>query len=482
MKIRVLPLLIAALLSVGAAQAAPTPTPKATPAPAPTAQQQAAKAEIERLVARIQELSKQLGEGNDVRVIVRKDRHGGPMVLDGDGGDGERHVVIERRGPGMDGDAPHAMILDEDELADGQRKIRIERHGPGGDGGDMHWKMRVPEGDDMFKSGPGLGIVMAPNPAANGVRIAAVSPDGPAAKAGLRTGDVILSVDGKSVGSSGTAAVDKARELLGDLKLGQVVKLRYAREGKTHDASVKADAIRRVMAFNREAPMARRHGPGDERFEHMLPPGLELEIERIGPRGDCGKGKADCGLPAIYQAFRWQGLNLTSIDAGLGHYFGTDKGVLVVSSGPDLKGLQSGDVIQRVAGQAVETPRDVMRALREKDSGAQLPFDVLRDRRAVAVTVTVPKSRPLPFVTPPPPPPAPPAPPAAPAPPSARVPGVAPPAPPAPPVAAPPPPPPPRPVGMDGEDGQFDDGEALELVAVRSTGGDDAQWTVVPAR
>jgi membrane-associated protease RseP (regulator of RpoE activity) len=461
MKIRALPLLIAALLSAGAAQAAPTPAP--TPAPtAPTAQQQAAKAEIERLVARIEELSKQLGEGNDVRVIVRKDRRGGPMMREEAGGDGERHVVIERRGPGMPGDAPRAMVLD-DEDGDGnvERKIRIERHGPGGEGGDMHWKMRVPEGGDMFKSGPGLGIVMAPNPAANGVRVAAVSPEGPAAKAGLRSGDVILSVDGKSVGGSGTAAVDRARELLGDLKLGQVVKLRYAREGKTHDANVKADAIRRVMAFNREAPMARRHHPGDgERFEQMLPPGLEWEIERIGPRGDCEKGKADCGMPAIYQAFRWQGLNLTSIDAGLGRYFGTDKGVLVLSSGPDLKGLQSGDVIQRVAGKAVETPRDVMRALREKDSGAQLPFDVLRDRRSVAVTVTVPKSRPLPFVTPPPAAPAPPAPPAAPG------------APPAPPAA-------PRPIGMDA-DGMGE--EVVEVIAVRSTDGGDAQATVVPAR
>ncbi len=473
MKIRVLPVMIAAVLSFGSAQAAPAPA--AAPAAAPvaqTAQQQAARAEIDRLVGRIQELSKQLGEGNDVRVIVRRERQGGPMArgeLDDDDvamagggdGDGERHIVIRRIGP--DGKSIEDMGpgMRMDEGGPGQRKIRIERMGPGmgpGMGG-------MPGGDEMFKQGPGLGIVMAPNPAASGVRVAAVTPDSPAARAGLRSGDVILSVDGKPVTGNGPAAVGTARDLLGDLKMGQSVTLRYAREGKTHDASMKADAIRRVMMFNRDdvAPMARMHGgDGGEHWKQMMPPGVEMEIERIGPRGGCDKGEPDCGMPAIYQAFRWQGLNLSSIDPGLGRYFGTDKGVLVLSSGEDLKGLQSGDVIQRVAGKPVESPRDVMRALREKDAGAQLQFDVLRDRRSSAVTVTVPKSRPLPFMAPPPPPPAPPAPPA---PPSApRAPGAAPPAPPA-------PPPPPRPLGWN-DDGVGGQARTIERVATLGDGQD----------
>src|SRR5207342_3372753 len=201
--------------------------------------------------------------------------------------------------------------------------------------------------------------------------------------------------------------------------------------------------IHRVMAFRRDDRMPRHGGPdgyGEVELERVLPPGVEMDIQRIGPRGDCGgkaKGKADCGMPVIYEAFRWQGLNLASLDAGLGKYFGTSNGVLVLSSGDDLKGLQSGDVIQRVGGVAVESPRDVMRALREKESGSQLKLDVMRDRHALPVTVTVPKSRPLPFIAPPPPPP--PAPPAPPPPPAApRAPGVA-------PTALTPPPAPPAP-------------------------------------
>lgn len=378
MKTRILPLLIAAALASGTALASePAKAPKAA-----TAEQKAAKAEIERLVDRIKVLSKELGEDSDVRVIVRTEKHDGP-------GWKER---------GMD----HDMMIERMGPEDGKRKIRIERMGPEG-----HPEMHI-EGDEIrfapeaFKRGPGLGIVMAPNPAAAGVRIAAVTPESPAQKAGLRTDDVLLSVDGKTISGSGAAAVENARALLGKLKHGQVVKLRYARQGKSFNADVKADDISRVFAFNRSERMpGMARGDGDQHKRMMmLPRGVEMDIERMGPMKDCKKGDDDCGLPAIYQAFRWQGLNLSSVDAGLGRYFGTDKGVLVLSSGPELKGLQSGDVIQRVAGKTVESPRDVMRELRDEKAGSQLKFDLLRDRKPTSATVTVPKSRPLPFIEP----------------------------------------------------------------------------------
>lgn len=380
-KTRLLPLLIATVLATGGARAG---SPPAAGTPAPTPQQEAARAEIDRLTQRIEELSHQLGDGDDVRVI------------------------IHRGGPGMPGDHPM----------------------PG-----MH------EGGMMPPGRPGLGIVLAANSAAKGVRIAAVSPDSPAMKAGLRSDDVLLNIDGKAIADSGVEAVASAQALLADLKLGQVVQLGYARAGKTGSASVKADTIARMMMFNGDdfGPMA----PGTrDHYEHMaegmrdhmpmLPPNVEMEIQRYGPMADCGPGKGDCRLPALYEAFRWQGLNLASVDPALGRYFGANRGVLVLSNEPELQGLQVGDVVQRVAGNEVNSPRELMRALRDKDAGSQLKFDVLRDRKPLVVAVTVPEVRPMPFMAPPPPPPPP------------RVPGV--PAPPAPPAPAAPPPPPPSPM------------------------------------
>ena len=380
MKFKILSVVIAAALMVGAANAG-------EPAPAATAAQQSAQAEIDRLVERIQVLSKQLGGNADVRVIVRRVRHDGV----------EGHEMRMQRGEGE------------------QSEVR---------------------------SRPGLGIVMASNPAAAGVRIAAVTPDSPAMKAGLLSDDVLLSVDGRAIAGNGSQAVENARALLADLQQGQQVHLRYARQGKAYDAMVKADAIRRVVVINRDlvGPLAGPPGMLDGDGEHrkrlmMLPPDVEMDIERMGPMRECAPGNPDCGLPALFQAFRWQGLNLASIDRSLGRYFGADNGVLVLSSGPDLNGLQSGDVIRRVAGNQVQSPREVMRVLREKQAGSQLQFDILRDRKAATVTVTVPKSRPLPFMTPPPPPPAPPPPPPPPPPAPAHAPHLAPPTPPPAPVA-----------------------------------------------
>src|SRR5690606_22445371 len=98
-----------------------------------------------------------------------------------------------------------------------------------------------------------------------------------------------------------------------------------------------------------------------------VPPKVHREIIRIGPGVAC-KGK-DCDMPALMSAFRWNGLNLATVDKQLGSYFGTDHGVLVLSSG-ELDGLQAGDVIRRIDGKAVASPREAMAAMGNKPGGA----------------------------------------------------------------------------------------------------------------
>jgi hypothetical protein len=142
-----------------------------------------------------------------------------------------------------------------------------------------------------------------------------------------------------------------------------------------------------------------------------IAPEIRREIIRIGPDGKC-KGNG-CRAPMLMSAFRWNGLNLASVDAQLGRYFGADHGVLVLSNG-ELKGLQAGDVIQRIDGKPVADPREAMAALRGKPDGAKVAVDYLRDRKGGKTQVTVPKLMPLPFPPEPPAAPSPPAPPASP--------------------------------------------------------------------
>ena len=305
----------------------------------------------------------------------------------------------------------------------------------------------------MQRSGPpriGLGVVLG-EAANGGARIAAVTPGGPADKAGLKAGDVLRSAHGKTI--------DDPRDLveaLRGIQSGQAVNVGYLRDGRSASAAVVAGELPGRMAFDwagdrgQHATRAlERVFRGDEGHKHVHvigenPGQQDVRVVTRGGPGQmqvftCINGEGDCDARVMHRAFRFSGLNLTSIDADLGRYFGTDDGVLLIAKSDALPGLKSGDVITAVAGQPVDSPRDVMRALRDKDAGERLSLRILRNRAAQDVTVTVPEGEALDFLPPlPPMPPAPPAPPTPPAPPvgAAPTPAAAPPAPPAPPADA----------------------------------------------
>lgn len=121
-----------------------------------------------------------------------------------------------------------------------------------------------------------------------------------------------------------------------------------------------------------------------------------VDIHRVIVRGDCKPGEDCKGRNLLAEAFRWRGLNLASVDAQLGRYFGTAKGVLVLSAGPVLDTLQPGDVILRVDGKAVATPREVMDALRGRPADSTVPVDYLRDRKPASARIKVPEQDRLP--------------------------------------------------------------------------------------
>jgi hypothetical protein len=137
-------------------------------------------------------------------------------------------------------------------------------------------------------------------------------------------------------------------------------------------------------------------------------------------------------------AMPWWGLNLAPLNADLGRYFGTDKGVLVIAADQEsLPGIRAGDVITSIAGETVDRPEDALRALRDKASGKEVPIKILRDRKTLALNMKAPTFNSIfDMRAMPPTPPTPPSVPAPPAPRSLPVPP-APPSPAAPPVAAP---------------------------------------------
>lgn len=296
-----------------------------------------------------------------------------------------------------------------------------------------------------------IGVVLGTDP--HGVRISAITPDGPAARAGLHDGDVISAINGKPlVGSDPAQSLDTARAMLGDIKENDAVRIGWQRGAKVqHDVVLKAqrrEALNWPELMNEDP--AHPFLPAD--FNELVHAEVEratqeklrmsAEVERAHSEVEQGHAEEGRGAAedarrtadgarrsaasarrAALQSMPWWGLNLAPVNADLGHYFGVDKGALVISADANsLPGLHAGDVITSVANESVSRPEDALRALRDQPTGTNVPIKLLRERKSVVLTVKVPAFKSI--FSMPPPPPAPPAPPA---------------------LAAPPPPPPPPP-------------------------------------
>lgn len=293
---------------------------------------------------------------------------------------------------------------------------------------------------------PMVGVVLGSN-ADKGVAIQAVTPDGPAARAGLRSGDVITRIEDTALDApAAEARIAAAQRALAGLEAGQQVRVTYEREGRRAQAVLTADLLSPVALMADIGALQGLGALGRLGDLEGLGAGLDIDIERI--RSDVAEGLVDVEKrlrvigPIIadsvrFDAWRWQGLRLAALDPDLGRYFGTDEGVLVLKAeGQGLAGLQGGDVIERVNGEPVRTPRDAMARLSDAEPGEKVSLSLLRDRRRNELSLTAPDKPDLSRLLVPPMPPEPPAPPPAP-----RAPEL--PAPPQPPA----PPPPGTPIG-----------------------------------
>lgn len=279
---------------------------------------------------------------------------------------------------------------------------------------------------------PIVGIVLAPE-ARGGVLIAGVTPDSPAAMAGLIAGDRLTAIDGQPiVGSSGDSRIASARSLLDHMDVKSPVKLTVQRGTQMLSLNAMPTRLGNLPSYafvDANGVVTEALGdvtmdgdpanPGISARAFYIPspgvsPNIRREVIRLGPGGKCDGN--DCRLPLLADAFRWSGLNLAAVDAQLGRYFGASSGVLVLSTSDSLAGLQPGDVMRSIDGKRVATPREAMTVLQARPAGSRVSVEYLRDRKPATTQITIPKALPWPL---PPRAPAPPPPPVAPPPPSA---------------------------------------------------------------
>lgn len=268
---------------------------------------------------------------------------------------------------------------------------------------------------------------MAVSAGANGVRVDAVTPGGPAEHAGLKVGDTIIAINGRRLSADDASALTS----LSDLPPGKPVRLSLARDGKTLHLDATPERLQSadLQASIRAAELAADQATARVRspeFQHELQQSIDAAM-RSATAARQASGKEGAW---IFRA-PWFGLNLAPLNPDLGSYFGTDRGVLVLSRDDNqFPELQPGDVITRVGGKPVTRPEDAMRALREAPAGKPIDVTLRRHGKPIMLAMKVPTTwEVLPPPPPPPPTPTAPPPPAPPPPPSIAVP----PAPPAPP-------------------------------------------------
>ena len=189
-------------------------------------------------------------------------------------------------------------------------------------------------------------------PGTAGALVATVEADGPAAKAGLRAGDVVTSVGGKAI----TSPRDLARTI-GDARPGSTVELAVRRDGAAQEIRVTLAALR------------------DGR-------------ERASAEQATNRGQVGVALAPLNDAIRQQ----------LGLPAGTD-GAVIAEVRPDSPaaqaGLKTGDVIVAVGATEVKDPDAAVRAIREATAtpGSAVALRILRDGRGAFVAVQVPASQ-----------------------------------------------------------------------------------------
>jgi S1-C subfamily serine protease len=259
------------------------------------------------------------------------------------------------------------------DLQEALSKIRTYHQTSGG--GEWRFPFHGSDSERLMEVGrPRLGILVESRFEADGEHVGAVimavTPGGPADEAGLEAGDVITAVDGVELAEQHGRPHDALiREML-RFQDGDAVTIDYLRDGTAGSTTVHLRALE-IDEFVFEP-----------RLERLLEPDVRLYGGHSGP------------AMSWYFPHGWLDMELVSLNAELGEYFGTDDGVLVIR-GPDNDelGLEGGDVIVSIDGRSVTSPTQAMRILRSYEPEESMEIEIYRHGRRETIAASVPEHR-----------------------------------------------------------------------------------------
>ena len=202
-----------------------------------------------------------------------------------------------------------------------------------------------------------------------GVEVSSLAAEGPAAKAGLKEGDVVLEFNGQHV--EGTTQFQR---LVRETPVGRNAKITVWRSGATQTLTA-------VVGENKQQTTTMVM-PGDGQWNFSMPdmpamPNIEI------PRFNMSSQNPMLGIV---------GESLGQEDQ-LAEYFGVPDGVLVRSvrkgSAAEKAGIKAGDVITKVDDSKVTSSTEITRVLRNAKAKKTITVYITRNKHEMPLTVTV---------------------------------------------------------------------------------------------
>jgi S1-C subfamily serine protease len=229
----------------------------------------------------------------------------------------------------------------------------------------------------MVLDGRGSELGIRIDDTGDGVKVGEVSPNGPAEKAGMKAGDIIVSFDGEKVRSG-----RQLSRLVRETPSGKAVTARIRRDGSEKDLKVTpaegSSAGTFTWSGNMDGLQDRLNGLTD-RLNNM-------NFDRMRDFN------FDYAFPEMLSGRRL-GVSTSELTDQLAKYFGVDDGVLVTAvtdgSAAAKAGLKAGDVITSIDGHRVTSRDDLVRDLRDGTTD-DVSIGIVRDKKEATVKANVP--------------------------------------------------------------------------------------------
>jgi len=229
-----------------------------------------------------------------------------------------------------------------------------------------------------------------------GVKVDEVNADSPAAKAGIKAGDVVVEFDGEKVRSA-----RQFTRLVQETPEGRSVSIALMRDGKRQTVNATPENTRMSWNFDGFGPEVDRAMREAERgmrnFRFEVP--REYFDFRYDNPDNREPRRFEYRLPE--RAFPLPprgrlGVTVQSLTRDLEDYFGVKNGgALVASVSPDSAaskaGIKAGDVIVSVNGRSVADADDLINKI--EDVNGEATIVVMRDKKELTLKATIERPR-----------------------------------------------------------------------------------------